>query len=128
MNWKRSKLNGEIFPAWTNAVAVVLIFSSIIFIPAMALHHIHKKGSVKVSHINVLYFRKQTMFRTPVSLHLTGVHIYPRTEKIHDMKTVVTLTVNPTFKSGRVVGLICWTHLLPFPYCLDNEGSLLRGS
>ena len=47
-NWKRSSLNGQIFPAWTNAVAIVLILSSIIFIPAMALHHINKKGSIKV--------------------------------------------------------------------------------
>jgi hypothetical protein len=61
----------------------------------------------------IIYTRK-VQSRTPVSLHLTGVHICPRTEKIRDMKTVVILTANPTFKSGRVVGLICWTRLLPF--------------
>ena len=48
-SWKRSSLDGVVFPAWTNAIALVLIFSSILFIPGMAIHHIVKKGGIKVS-------------------------------------------------------------------------------
>ena len=47
-SWKRSSLDGVVFPAWTNAIALVLIFSSILFIPGMAIHHIVKKGGIKV--------------------------------------------------------------------------------
>ena len=47
--WKRSELDGVVFPQWTNAVAAVLIIISIAFIPIMAIHHVVKKGGVKVS-------------------------------------------------------------------------------
>lgn len=48
-SWKRSSLDGVVFPAWTNAIALVLIFSSILFIPGMAIHHIVKKGGIKAA-------------------------------------------------------------------------------
>jgi len=47
--WKRSELEGVVFPAWTNAVAAVLIIVSIAFIPIMAIHHVIKKGGVKAA-------------------------------------------------------------------------------
>lgn len=47
--WKRSELDGIVFPAWTNAIAAVLIIISIAFIPIMAIHHVIKKGGVKAA-------------------------------------------------------------------------------
>jgi len=47
--WKRSELDGVVFPQWTNAVAAVLIIISIAFIPIMAIHHVVKKGGVKAA-------------------------------------------------------------------------------
>ena len=69
-SWKRSSLDGVVFPAWTNAIALVLIFSSILFIPGMAIHHIVKKGGIKVSfffifcRLNFLHLRIQNSVET----------------------------------------------------------------
>lgn len=48
-SWKTSKLDDYQFPSWTNYVAAILIVSSCIFLPAMAIHHIIKKGSIQAA-------------------------------------------------------------------------------
>lgn len=46
--WKTSTLDNYVFPPWTNAIAILLICSSCIWLPALAVHHVLKKGSIKV--------------------------------------------------------------------------------
>ena len=79
-SWKRSSLDGVVFPAWTNAIALVLIFSSILFIPGMAIHHIVKKGGIKVSfffhffkcRLNFLHLRIQNSSETLFIIIISG--------------------------------------------------------
>ena len=70
--WKRSELEGVVFPAWTNAVAAVLIIVSVAFIPIMAVHHVIKKGGVKVSLISLLSVNLNSVYRPPVNQLPTG--------------------------------------------------------
>ena len=70
--WKRSELEGIVFPAWTNAVAAVLIIVSVAFIPIMAVHHVIKKGGVKVSLISLLSVYLNSLSRPPVNQLPTG--------------------------------------------------------
>ena len=60
--WKRSELDGIVFPAWTNAIAAVLIIISVAFIPIMAIHHVTKKGGVKVSLFFFFYETNELSF------------------------------------------------------------------
>merc|ERR1712227_66264 len=47
--WKTSTLDAYVFPAWSNAIAAVLILSSCVCLPALAVHHICKKGSIQAA-------------------------------------------------------------------------------
>lgn len=47
--WKTSTLDNYVFPSWTNWIAAVLIFSSCICLPALAVHHVIKKGSIQAA-------------------------------------------------------------------------------
>jgi solute carrier family 6 amino acid transporter-like protein 5/7/9/14 len=47
--WKTSTLDEYVFPFWSNAIAAVLILSSCVCLPALAVHHVIKKGSIKAA-------------------------------------------------------------------------------
>lgn len=84
--WKRSELEGVVFPAWTNAVAAVLIIVSIAFIPIMAIHHVIKKGGVKVSLISLLSVNLNSLSRPPVNRLVTGDHFWMKIVLAQGMK------------------------------------------
>ena len=84
--WKRSELEGVVFPVWTNAVAAVLIIVSVAFIPIMAVHHVIKKGGVKVSLISLLSVNLNSLSRPPVNRQVTGDRFLMRIVKVQGMK------------------------------------------
>ena len=118
-SWKRSSLDGVVFPAWTNAIALVLIFSSILFIPGMAIHHIVKKGGIKVSFFSFFHMWVESFtpthsdlggnpqyhyyFRPHASQQHIGVHYYQKIVWELDMKIVQILILKLISVSGHVV-------------------------
>jgi len=130
--WKRSELDGVMFPQWTNAVAAVLIVISIIFIPAMAVHHCVKKEESREIYFNAfvceciyrwpgemnyvylpgdrifLRFRliKTGYFRLRRSQRPIGARFLLKTELILGITIGVILRVLVIFVSGREVASI----------------------